>query len=125
MLFDRKTKCGECDFISGVFKLTDSVENDNKHQVHHPVFLMLRHFERYGRIELYAGDCTTKEFVEREDWEDHFTWCFYFRCKTCGKYFFIGMCIRGTPGFRIQDTVTDTDLRILWGKEGAYFNSRD
>jgi hypothetical protein len=119
----KKRRCEKCDFISGVFELTNSeksINDINKHRNFRPIFFLLKHFEEWGEIELYAGDCTTKEFDET-DTETHFTWCFYFKCKACGKYFFIGACIRGTPIYRIHDKLTDKDLQILWGKSGTYF----
>ena len=115
--------CEKCNFISGVFELinSDKSDNINQHRNFTPTFFLLKHFEKWGDIELYAGDCTTKEFDETEDKETHYTWCFYFKCKTCGKYFFIGACIRGTPIYKIYDKLTSEDLRILWGKSGTYF----
>ncbi len=87
-----------------------------------PLLMMLKEMESQKRIELFAGDCPIEDVLDHLGSELHYTVCHYFKCKACGKFIFIGACIRGTPIFNTLNTLEDIDLdNILWGKIGTLF----
>lgn len=110
--------CRNCEFIGSVF---GSAIKD-PHRNYSPVLMLLKELEEQGRIELYAGDCPVSEAKEHLERELHYTVCNYFKCKTCEKFIYIGACIRGTPKFKMLETLKEEKFeRLLWGQAGTFF----
>ena len=76
-------------------------------------------------MELYAGDCPLEE-AEKHLWEEkHYTVCHYIKCTKCNRYFFIGACIRGTPIYKLLDSLTGEKIdNMLWGQCGTLFGNK-
>jgi len=75
-------------------------------------------------LELYAGDSPIEDVREHCEKEDRYTINHYFKCKKCGKYFFIGFCCRGGYIFREKINIENIDFNHIYdGKDklGTYF----
>ena len=118
--------CKTCDFIQDVF---EAAKKDAQY-TYGPVIMLLQEMELQKRIELFAGDCPIDEIPRHLNEEIHFAVRHYFKCTSherhYGKrYFFIGACVRGTPTFKILDSLADENLAtVLWGKTGVLFEKK-
>lgn len=111
--------CETCSFVETVFKAAKS----NPHWNYSPVLALLGKMEEQGRIVLAAGDCPIDETASVLNSEMHYTVVHYFQCNECGKYFFIGACIRGTPIFDSLEYLEPEKInRQVWGKLGTFFS---
>ena len=54
--------------------------------------------------------------------EKHDTVCFYLRCSKCGKIYFLGAYIRGTPIYKyVEDIKKEKIDNMIWGNKGVYY----
>lgn len=72
------------------------------------------------QLAIYAGDCPFDEMLKVLAEEKHYTTCFYLRCSECGKIYFFGACIRGTPIYKHIEDIKKKIDNIIWGNEGIY-----
>jgi hypothetical protein len=118
--------CKTCNFIQEVFEAAKK----DAHYTYGPVIMLLKEMELQKRIELFASDCPIDEISHHLNEEIHFAVRHYFKCTSherhCGeRYFFIGACVRGTPTFKILDSLADENLaNVLWGKTGVLFEQK-
>ena len=118
--------CKTCEFIRDVFEAAKK----DAHDTYWPVVALLKDMEQQGRIELFAGDCPIDEIGQHLNEEIHFSVCHYFKCTSHEryygeKYFFIGACVRGTPIFKVLNSLDGENLtNILWGKTGVLFEQK-
>lgn len=75
------------------------------------------------KIGLYAGDGYVENIVDDVRKENNFVYNYYFVCKKCNRYFYLGICIRGTPAFKEIKDITKIDLaKQCKGRYGSFFN---
>ena len=110
--------CKKCSIINALF----DAAGDNPHTNYKPTIMFLDGMEKNEVIELYAGDCQLSDTLSVLYEEKHYTVCHYLKCRECGKVFFIGACIRGTPIYKKIDDIDREHLdKLLWGKQGTMF----
>jgi len=112
--------CKNCDIVDSSFKGACS----NPHFNLTPLHSLLSVLVENSRLEIYAGDCVFDDMLEVLCKEEHYTVSFYLRCSQCGKIYFFGACIRGTPIYKyIKDIKKENIDNVVWGKMGVYYNS--
>lgn len=97
------------------------------------ILKLLDEFEKKDILELYAGDSYLNDVEYHITEEDRYTINYYYRCKNCGKIFYLGFCCRGGFVFKIDEypkeyakTIEDVDFeRTMSEKEklGVRFNN--
>ena len=110
--------CKNCDIVDSSFKGA----NSNPHLNLAPIHSLLSVLVKRKQLEIYAGDCPFDDMLEVLEEEKHYTVCFYLRCSECGKIYFFGACIRGTPIYKyIEDIKKEKIDNMIWGNEGVYY----
>lgn len=110
--------CNNCDIVKRSFEGANSNPRLNLEPMHS----LLSTLVERKRLEIYAGDCHIKDMLDILEEDKQFTVCFYLRCPECGKIYFFGACVRGTPIYKyIKDITKEKIDNMIWGKEGIYF----
>jgi hypothetical protein len=110
--------CEKCYALAELFKAADK----NPHENYLPSIAFIEQLVKQGELELYAGDCPLEEIEKHLEEESHYTICHYFVCKQCNEYFFIGVCIRGRPIYKVKKDLKDENFNnILWGRCGTFY----
>ncbi|WP_432650129.1 hypothetical protein [Huintestinicola sp.] len=71
---------------------------------------LLKNAYQSGRRVLYMSDCNFENLMEEVGWERYYTYLTYLKCPKCNKYFYLGICVRGRPVFKIMDNPPDKDI---------------
>lgn len=110
--------CGQCGEVRRLFEWAQRAPQEN----YRTLICRLGAMEEAGDAELYAGDCLLKDAPAVLESEQHFTVCHYFRCGSCGTFYFAGACIRGAPVYRITPSLKPEEIeKRIWGHTGAYY----
>ncbi len=79
-----------------------------------------------GTLDLYAGDSPIGDVRLHCEKEDRYTINHYFKCNSCGDFYFIGFCCRGGYVFKQAIDMANLDFNHLFeGKDklGTYFKN--
>ena len=110
--------CKNCDIVDSSFKGASS----NPHFNLAPIHSLLSVLVKRKQLEIYAGDCPFDDMLEVLEEEKHDTVCFYLRCSKCGKIYFLGAYIRGTPIYKyVEDIKKEKIDNMIWGNKGVYY----
>lgn len=132
---NNNTKC-KCSCVTELITDTKELLTSNLKgcEQYYKNVLKLNEWEEAGILELYAGDSYINDIPEHYANEDRYTINHYYRCKTCGRVYFIGFCCRGSLIFKAEEfptkhhnSVEDIDFEhIMTGKEmlGVRFNNK-
>lgn len=105
----------------------EMINNPDEHGKYLENIKKLDDWENKGLIELYAGDSYLNDIKIHCNREDRYTINHYYRCKKCGKVFFIGFCCRGGYIFKVADCDLESiDFDHIMGeneKLGVRFNN--
>lgn len=113
-----------CELCAGIRAAFENAQKD-AHRQYRPTLEMLGKLEQQGCAELVAGDCPVNQAGAELNSEQHYTVCHYFRCTACGRYYFIGACIRGVPVYKVLDSLQDEKPEnLLWGRYGTLFEEK-
>lgn len=56
-----------------------------------------------NRINLIKSNCSFEKFIEEIGAETQYTYDITLQCASCGKTFRLGICVRGTPVYEINN----------------------
>lgn len=109
------------------------ISDPNKRGKYFENIVKLNQWEEDKILELYAGDSYLDKIPEHCEKEDRYTISHYYRCKKCGRVFFIGFSCRGGFIFKVEEfpksyakSLNDINFEhIMEGKEkiGIRFNN--
>ena len=113
--------CKSCLFLNTLF----SEAGKSKSCDYSSFMSHLNTLEAQDQLQLVAGDCPIKDATTYLECEEHYAISHYVQCKCCNQYFFVGACIRGTPKYKVLDTLNNKDIeRMLWGRCGTWFGDK-
>ena len=79
----------------------------NPHVMLEPTYQKLKSMYEAKKLELVISDCSFKHFMEEVEQERHYTYQAYLKCPECDTFFQLGVCVRGTPLYKIANTKPD------------------
>ncbi|WP_088044284.1 hypothetical protein [Bacillus sp. EAC] len=106
-----KEKCIICDHIYKDFHKKDYFKS----------YDLMKKLVETNEFTFVAGSCPLNDLYKHLDIEDLYTIEHYFKCK-CGRYFYTGCCIRGTPILKVMNTLPKKIEKTISGRYGTYFN---
>ena len=79
------------------------------HSYVEPVYSLLKKMYLEGSLTLYMADYRFLDFDQEVSNEYQFTYNAYLKCRNSDRVYYLGVCIRGVPAFKIYDTLPDID----------------
>lgn len=89
--------CKECQKLKNAFIDAKS----NPHGKLRQTYDIMRELYDHKKLILYMSDCSFKNWWAEISLEEQYTYNIYLRCRKCKKIYHFGVCIRGTPIYRI------------------------
>lgn len=68
-----------------------------------PTYKLMKKKYFEGKLKLYMSDCSLVHFIEELQMEQHYTYYLYLECVKCHKIFELGICVRGSPLYKIYE----------------------
>lgn len=95
-----------CDNCSDIQKKMLSAKLD-PHKLLSTTYTLLKEEYSEGKIVLCISDNNFENLMDEVAEEKQYTYNTYLKCPKCNKYYYLGICIRGTPIYKIMDTPPD------------------
>ncbi|MCQ2554625.1 MAG: hypothetical protein MJ171_03115 [Clostridia bacterium] len=74
-----------------------------------PVYDMLKEMYLDGKLALYMSDYRFLHFDEEVSNEHQFTYNAYLKETESNRVYYLGVCIRGVPSYKIYDALPDIE----------------
>lgn len=92
-------ECKDC------LKLKTAFDNAkyNPHEALRDTYILMQELYNRKKLTLYMSDYSFENWDEEIRLEQHLTYNLYLKCRKCKKIYYLGVCVRGTPIYRILD----------------------
>ncbi len=82
-----------------------------------PTYEKLKRMYESNKLKLVISDCSFEHFMQEVAEERHYTYQAYLQCPECGAFFQLGVCVRGTPLYKVTNCPPDMEKFIDIAKQ--------
>ena len=82
-----------------------------------PTYEKLKRMYENNKLKLVISDCSFEHFMQEVAEESHYTYQAYLQCPECGAFFQLGVCVRGTPLYKVTNCPPDMEKFIDIAKQ--------
>ena len=76
---------------------------EDPHYLLKPTYQKLNDMYKNHKLNLVIADCSFENFMEEVFEEKHYTYQAYLQCPKCKLFFHLGVCVRGTPIYKVSN----------------------
>jgi hypothetical protein len=74
---------------------------------------IMRKLREQNKLKIYIADTSFDHYIEEIRKEEHYTYNIYVECVACKQIYYIGVCIRGAPIFKINEKPDKESFKAL------------
>lgn len=82
-------------------KLEMLKNNGDSHKRLGYIYHKLKQMYDDNKLQLVISDCSFENLMEEVSKEEQYTYRTYLKCNECETYFYLGICIRGCPVYKV------------------------
>ena len=76
---------------------------EDPHYLLKPTYQKLNDMYKNHKLNLVIADCSFENFMEEVFEEKYYTYQAYLQCPKCKLFFHLGVCVRGTPIYKVSN----------------------